>query len=82
MIRTTLRLVALTVALGTIVLWFFGGPNLGWTKTSVMSEEIDPVTELKRPVWENRFLPGVDFLAGGLIGSALILGGSFLFRKK
>ena len=80
--RTTFRLAALGVALVTLVLWFFGGPNLGWTKTSVTRMEMEAVTEIAHPVVEKRFLPGVDFLAVGLVGAAGILGSSFIFRKK
>lgn len=80
--RTILRLAALFVSLVTVVLWLFGGPNLGWTKTSVMTKTIDPVTEQDDIKWEKRFLPGVDFLGGGLLAAAVLLGASFLFKKK
>jgi hypothetical protein len=80
--RTILKLASLFVILVTVVLWLFGGPNLGWTKTSVMVETVDPVTDQKGVQWENRFLPGVDFLAGGLLAGGLVFGLSFLFRKK
>jgi hypothetical protein len=80
--RTIIRLASLFVSLVTVVLWLFGGPNLGWTKTSVMVETIDPVTEQTQVQWENRFLPGVEFLAGGLLTGAVLLASSFLFRRK
>ena len=80
--RTILKLTSLFVILATVVLWLFGGPNLGWTKTSVMVETIDPVTDQKGVQWENRFLPGVDFLAEGLLAGGVLFGLSFLFRKK
>lgn len=80
--RTVLRLAALFVSLVTLVLWLFGGPNLGWTKTSVMVKTIDPITEQDEIKWEKRFLPGVDFLGGGLAAGAILFGTSFVFRKK
>ncbi len=80
--RMIFRLAALGVALVTLVLWFFGGPNLGWTKTHVTRMEIEAVTEIAHPVVEKRFLPGVDFLAAGLLGAAVVAGSSFIFRKK
>ena len=80
--RLALRLAALAVALVTLALWFFGGPNLGWTKTTVDRIEVDPVTGLEGRFPEKRLVAGVDFLAVGLLG-ALVLGGtSFVFRKK
>jgi hypothetical protein len=80
--RLVLRLSALAVILITVVLWFFGGMNRGFTQTSVQQKHIDPVTELDFYVTEDRFLPGVDFLAGGAAISLVLFGSSFLFRKK
>ena len=80
--RTVLRLAALFVTLVTLVLWLFGGPNMGWTKTSVMMKTIDPITEQEQIHWEKRFLPGVEFLAAGVLAGFLLFGTSFLFRKK
>lgn len=80
--RTILRLTAFFIALVTLVLWLFGGPNTGWTKTSVMVKTIEPDTERDIITWERRFLPGVDFLGSGLLAGALLFGTSFLFRKK
>lgn len=80
--RTVLRLAALFVSLITLVFWLFGGPNTGWTKTSVMVKTVDPVTEQDEIKWEKRFLPGVDFLGAGLVAGAVLFGTSFVFRKK
>ena len=79
--RNLLRFVALAVALVTVALWFFGGPNRGWTKTSVPVPDVDPFLG-SYDRWEKRFVPGVDFLAAGLLGAAALGGASFLFRKK
>ena len=80
--RTGLRLASLGVAIITLALWFFGGPNLGWTKTRVAVPVKDEVTGLDGARWENHFLPGVDFLAGGLAVTVALWGGSFIFRQK
>ena len=80
--RTTLRLSALSVVLLALAVWFFGGPNLGWTKTSVDRIEADPVTGLEGHFPEKRFVPGVDFLALGFLGGAVLAGSSFLIRTK
>lgn len=80
--RTGLRIVALAVVVVTLTLWFFGGMNPGWTKTSVQMTGYDEVTEQNYPVWEKRFLPGVDFLGAGLLVGAGLFGSSFLIRKK
>ena len=69
------------IALVVLAFWFFGGPNLGFTKTSVAHIEKDPVTEIETPRYEKRFVPGVDFLAAGL-GLAVVLAGSFIFLSQ
>ncbi len=79
--RTGLRVAALIIALAVTVFWCFGGPNLGWTKNRVSHKEKDPVTELEVDRYEERFVPGIDFLGGGLAMAAVLAGTSFLFRK-
>ena len=79
--RTSLRLLALFIALLTLALWFFGGLNTGWTKTTEMVKAIDPVTGLEAITWETRFLPGLDFLGAGLFGATVLCGASLLVRK-
>ena len=72
------------MALAVLILgfWFIEGHNPGWTKTSVLHTEKDPVTDLEKPVYEKRFVPGIDFLAAGL-GVAIVMAGcSFLVRAK
>ena len=80
--RTKLRVAALLLALAVFAFWCFGGPNLGWTKTSVPEKHVDPVTELEVNVYVKRFVPGVDFLAAGLVVSGLIAACSFLLPKS
>jgi len=80
--RTFLRLAALGLALFSLVFWFFGGPNPGWTKTSVDRIEKDAVTGLEGHFPEKRFVPGVDFLGAGLLTAGLLAGCSYCCRKK
>lgn len=80
--RTKLRLTALAVGFAGLVFWFFGGPNLGWTKTSVTHMQKDSVTEIEYPVIEKKFIPGIDFLGVCVVGAGLLWSVSFLFRRK
>ena len=80
--RTILRLAALFVTVVTLVLWLFGGPNMGFTKTSRQVKTIDPVTQQEIINWEKCFLPGVEFLGGGLLAGVFLFGASFLFGRK
>lgn len=70
----------MAIALVSTVFWFFGGPNLGWTKTSVTRIELDKVTEIEFPVTEKRFIPGVDFMAAGWLAAAGLAVASCFFR--
>ena len=76
--KTGLRITALLVAVLAAGLWFFGGMNTGWTKTKVGVPSKDPVTGIDFVQWENHFLPGLDFLAGGLAATVVLIGASFV----
>ncbi|MFM1768931.1 MAG: hypothetical protein RJA22_1460 [Verrucomicrobiota bacterium] len=79
--RGMFRLAALLVLLATVGLWWQGGFDLGWTKTSVLRMQQDPVTGIEAPVWEKAFVPGVDFVAGGALAATLLFGSSFFCRR-
>ena len=79
--RTGLRLAALFIALVTLVLWLFGGPNMGWTRMSDEVKVNDAMTGRETLDNETRFLPGLDFLAYGLIGASIAWSMSFMARR-
>lgn len=79
--RKFLTVLAILCAIGVIGAWVATGADLGWTKTKVEVMELDPVTEIEFPVWKDKLVFGVDFLAGGLLGS-LVLGGIAFFAPK
>lgn len=82
LVRTYLRIAAILVAVVITAVWFCGGPNLKWTKNRVGHQEKDPVTELEVTVYEDRFVPGVDFLGAGLFAASILAGVSFFFKKS
>jgi len=63
-------------------LWFFAGPNLGWTKTGVPRLEKDKVIKQDDQGREMRFVPGIDFLGAAVFTSGVLLAGASLCRKK
>lgn len=77
-----MRWTALGVALLGGVFWFFGGPNMGWTKTQTPLTKVDPVTEIEYVEWQANFVPGVDFLGAVLLGAAVVYASSWLFRRR
>ena len=80
--RTALQLVAGALAFVGLVVWLFGGPNLGWTKTALAREQIDDVTGIAQIVWEKTFLPGVDFVGATTLAALALWGASFLARRR
>jgi hypothetical protein len=80
--RRVLRIVAVLVALGGLIFWLAAGANRGWTKNRVEKRTVDEVTGIEAVNFENRFVPGVDFLAGMAVGAGALVGVSFLIRRK
>jgi len=73
---------ALLLAVAALVTWVSTGANRGWTKTSVPKKTVDEVTGIVGEVYEERFVPGVDFLGAAALVCAILFGASFLFPKK
>jgi hypothetical protein len=80
--RIIFRVVALLVAATTFLWWCSAGLNKGWTKNTVQVMKYDEITEISYTESVERFVPGVDFLAVGIVLALVIFGGSFLFRKR
>jgi hypothetical protein len=77
-----LTILAILCALAVVVAWVGTGADLGWSKTQVQVMEVDPVTTLEYPVWKNQLVFGIDFLVGGLAGSAVLGAIAFFIPKK
>ena len=65
-----------TIALGlfvaTIGFWAVKGAHTGWSQNRVPRSKTDEVTGIVYTVYENRYVPGIDLLAGGVgLASAL-----------
>ena len=80
--RNLVRILAAVLALVGLAVWLAGGANRGWTKNRVEKRTVDEVTGIEGITYEDRFVPGVDLLAGTLVGAGVLAGVSLLFRKK
>jgi hypothetical protein len=80
--KQILRIAAAVLLLGGVAVWLRGGQIRGWTKTSVMTTRIEPVTGLEERVWEKRFVPGVDLLGATTLAAGALFCSSFLIRNK
>jgi len=78
----TLRILALLLALAAAGTWVATGGNRGWTKTSVPVKTVDEITGIEAVSYEQRFLPGLEFLGAALLGASLLAVASFLFHNK
>jgi hypothetical protein len=81
-VRRLLQALALVVSLGSAILWLVQGANRGWTKTSVPVKTVDEVTGIEGITYENRFVPGVDFLGVGLLAGAMLSAGSLFIPSS
>lgn len=75
------RLTALAVVLVSFAFWAAQGSNFGWTKTSVPVRTVDEVTGIESVAYQQRLVPGVDFLGGVLLGAGLLVATSFFMRN-
>lgn len=80
--RTILRIAAVIIALGALAVWLGAGANRGFTKNRVPQKTVDEVTGIEAITYEDRFVPGVDFLGAAALGAGALAGSSFFFRKK
>jgi hypothetical protein len=74
------RAFALVLLVATLGLWAGLGGTLGWTKTRIPHDRVDPVTEIKYVEWQSGFEPGVEFLALGAGGAILIFAATLFVR--
>ena len=77
-----LRLVSLALAFLGTAIWLFGGPHLGWSRTTERRMLVDDLTGLEYPVIEPKVTLGIDFLGVALVGAVVIFSLSFCFRAK
>jgi hypothetical protein len=77
-----LRIIAAMLMAGAIVLWAAAGANRGWTKTRIPIKTVDTVTGLEGIQWQDKFVPGVDFLGAALLGAGVLAGLSLFVPRK
>ena len=80
--KKILRLIAAVLFVGSIAFWVAAGANRGWTKTSVPRKIVDQTTGLEGVQWQDKFVPGVDFLGAAWLGAGVLTAFSFLSRVK
>lgn len=80
--KRAIQMLAIVLALASVALWLAMGANTGWTKNRVQVRTLDPVTELEQVEWQDKFVPGLELLGGGLAVAGVLFIGSFFVRKQ
>jgi hypothetical protein len=78
--KMVVRAFALVLLLATAGVWAGLGGTLGWTRTQIPVEKIDPVTDIKYVEWKAGFVPGVEFLVLGAGGAIVIFAATLFVR--
>ena len=77
--KRALQILAAVIAVTVVVFWSARGERTVWTKTKVQVWTVDEITEIKSPEWKEQFVPGLDFLGGGLfVAGALTVASRFI----
>jgi len=80
--KKSLRLLALFLALATLGFWGANGAHTGWSQDRVPVKQVDEVSGLDHITYEDRYVPGLDFLGGGLALAGLLAGVSLFVRNQ
>jgi hypothetical protein len=81
-VRQALRGIAALLMLATLGFWAAKGAHTGWSKDQVPIKQTDEVTGIEFVTYEQRFVPGVEFLAAGAGLAAGLFALSFLVQRK
>lgn len=80
--KKSLRILALLLALASLGFWAAKGAHPGWSQDRVPVKQLDEVTGLEQITYEDRYVPGLDFLGGGLALAGLLAGVSLFVRNQ
>lgn len=76
-----LRLGSAAVVTVALAFWGARGAHLGWSQSRVPQLRVDDVTGLSYTIYDERFIPGIDFLITALAGGAGLLILALFFRQ-
>jgi hypothetical protein len=80
--RVLLRMLAGVASLFLFAFWAAAGANRGWTKDVIEVKQIDEVTGIEFITHKDHFMPGVEFLGGGLFLCLALFAITFIKRKS
>lgn len=80
--RVLLRGAGVLIALFIFCFWAAKGYHTGWTQNRVPVSQVDPITEIEFTTFEDRFVPGVDYLGGGIFVGVVVFAVTFIPRRS
>lgn len=80
--RVLLRAAGVLIVLFVFCFWAAKGYHRGWTQHRVQVMKLDPITEIEYPVFEDRFVPGLDYLGAGVFAGLLLFGVTFIPGRR
>ncbi|KXU37092.1 hypothetical protein AXK12_02300 [Cephaloticoccus capnophilus] len=81
-ILSLLRLLSAFCLVFGIVYWSGKGAHTGWSMNRVPVTQVDEITGIEFITYEDRFVPGIEWLGGAVGLAAVAFGLSFFFRTK
>jgi hypothetical protein len=81
-LRLVTRCLALAILAGSVIFWVAKGSHRGLSQDRVPVPQLDEITGIEYVTYEERFVPGVDWLVGGIGAAVVVFAGSFFFRSK
>lgn len=70
------------LALFVFCFWAAKGYHRGWTMNKVLVEKYDEIADITYPTYEERFVPGVDYLGAGITAGLVLFAVTFLGRRS
>lgn len=80
--RQILRIAAVALLVATAGFWAAKGAHTGWSQNQVPMKQTDEITGIDYVTYEKRFVPGVEFLGGGVGLATGLFVVSLLFKRK
>lgn len=80
--KRILLIAALLVGLFTTGWWALLGAHRGWSQNRVPVSQTDEVTGIAYTTYEDRFVPGLEVLGGGLALAGTLLTVAFSLRSN
>ena len=77
-----MRLLAAAILVAAAAFWLAKGAHWGWSQNKVPKKTLDEVTGIEQVTYEERFVPGFEFMGGTAIVVGTLLASSFFFRRK